>query len=325
MPAAQALRLCPNLILVSSHHAEYGEISDRLYRRMLELAPVVERASIDEMYMDFTGCEGLYGHDLPGFIRTLQKIVREEFALPCSIALAANKTVAKIAVGTVKPSGICVVPPGGEKQFLAPLSVDVIPGVGPRTSEILKRKGLKLVADLQALTPGQCTAFLGAHGDWIFRAANGEGNDLVDPVYARKSMSREETFPHDIADPAELEQILFALVEDVCFSLRAHGWKAATIGLKLRYADFKTITRAKTTEPTDDDPVIFREVRELFRKAYDRGHAVRLLGVHLTQFDEGEQLQLDLSPRSLKREQILHALDEIKEKYGEKAIHFGGA
>lgn len=325
MPTAKALRLCPQLLVVGSRHHEYGAISDRLYKRMLEFAPIVERASIDEMYMDFTGCDALYGNDLEGLMRRLQALVLQEFHLPCSLALATNKTLAKIAVGTVKPSGICIVPPGEEKSFLAPHPIEVIPGVGPKTAEYLKRKGFHLIVDIQAVTRERLIDLLGAHGDWIFRAANGLGNDVVAPDSTRKSISREETFGSDIAETGELEKLLYSLVEGVCATLRSYHWKTCTVGLKLRYADFETITRAVTIEPTDDDPVIYRAVRGLFRKTYAGGRGVRLLGVHLSHFDVGEQLALPLSPRDTKRGQVLQAVDQLRDKFGDDVIHIGNA
>lgn len=324
MPTGRALRLCPNLIVVSNRHGEYSRVSGRLYRRMLELAPVVERASIDEMYLDFTGCESLYGHDLPGFLRTLQKTVWEEFHLPCTIALASNKTVAKIATGTVKPAGICIVPHGQERQFLAPLPIDVIPGVGNKTGEYLRRRGFHLVSDLQASSREALGKLLGVHGDWLFRVANGGGNNLVVSDYDRKSISREETFSLDLDAPEQLERILFELVEDVCSSLRAKQWKAKTVTLKLRYADFKTITRAATIEPTDDDPVIFQSIKNLFRRAYSGDEKVRLLGVRLSEFVAGAQLELSLDPSAERRRTILKAVEEIRERFGDSVIHLGG-
>jgi DNA polymerase-4 len=323
MPAGQALRLCPSLILVRGSHGEYGEVSDRLYRRMLELAPVVERASIDEMYLDFTGCEGIYRNDLPGFMRTLQQLVQSEFQLPCSIALATSKTIAKIAVGTVKPAGVCTVPAGGEEAFLAPLEIGVIPGVGKKTEELLRRKGIRTVADLQAFSLDRMTALLGAHGTWLHNVVHGRGSDEVTPEWVRKSISREETFAADLDDPAELEKQLYSLVEDVCATLRGKQWKTRTIALKLRYSDFTTITRARTVEATDDDPVVFRTVRDLFRTAYRSRKPIRLLGVHLSHFDDQSQLELPLVPRDAAREQALKAVEAIRAKFGDAAIHVG--
>jgi DNA polymerase-4 len=325
MPTAQALRLCPQLIVVRSRHHQYGEISDRLFRRMCELAPVVEPASIDEMYLDLTGCEGLYHNDLPGLLRTLQRLILEEFRLPCSLALASTKTLAKIAVGTVKRNGLCVVPHGAEESFLAPLPIGVIPGVGKKTEQYLTARGFFRVADLQALPLDRMVDLLGAHGVWLHKVVHGKGTDELSTEWIRKSIGREETFGSDIGDVREMEKILFTLVEDVCATLRGKSWKTRTVGLKLRYADFKTITRAHTIEPTDDDPVVFRTVRTLLRASYSGKKPVRLLGVHLSNFDDLSQLELPLLPQEGRREQALKAVDEIRAKFGDDAIHLGRA
>jgi DNA polymerase IV len=325
MSSAQALRLCPKLILVHSRHHEYGEISDRLAGRMEQLAPVVERASIDEMYMDFTGCESLYRNDLPGFMRTIQRLVAMEFGLPCSIALATSKTLAKIAVGTVKPNGVCVVPPGQEEAFLAPLPIAVIPGVGEKTEAQLLARSFKTVRDLQSVSEERLVHVLGATGQWLYAVVHGRGSDIVSVDHTRKSISREETFAHDLRSIADIEKELHALTEDVSASVREKGWRARTIQLKLRYADFTTITRAKTVDPTDDDPVIFDTVRGLFHAAYDTRQAVRLVGVHLSNFDDAAQLELPLSPRREHREELLKAVDKIRARFGDDVIHVGHA
>jgi DNA polymerase-4 len=324
MPAAQALRLCPHLIFVRSHHREYGKISDRLYRRMLELSPVVERASIDELYLDFTGCESLYGNDLPGFMKTIQRLVREEFALPCSLALASSKTVAKIAVRTVKPEGVCAVAHGEERRFLAPLPIKVIPGVGKKTEQHLRARGFRTVADLQATSEARLVEVLGTHGTWLYRVAQGRGSDTVASDHLRKSIGHEQTFAHDLGAPEELERVLFGHTERVCATLRSKGWKARTIVLKLRYADFRTITRSRTIEATDDDPVVFRTVRDLFRSSYNARTKVRLLGVQLTNLDDVSQLELALHPDETRRMEVLRAVEQIRAKHGDDAIHLGG-
>ncbi len=324
MPAAKALRLCPQLVIVRGHHGEYSVYSDKLYKRILDFAPVVERASIDEMYMDFTGCEALYHNNLPGFMKTLQRLVWDEFTLPCTIALASNKAIAKIAAGTVKPAGVIYVPHGTEKEFLAPLSIDVIPGVGEKTGEFLKARGFRIVSDLQSVTPKRATDLLGKHGTWIYNVAQGLGSEHLTTDWVRKSISNEETFGKDIANRHELEKELFSLVENVCSSLRSHRWKAKTITLKLRYSDFKTITRAASINPTSDDAVVFRTVQDLLRKAYTRSLAIRLLGIGLSNFVEEAEQELELFPSIKKRDQMLHALDKIREKFGDDVIHAGG-
>lgn len=325
MPTGQALRLCPQLIVVQGHYKDYSAASDKIYRRLLEFAPLVERASIDEMYLDLTGCESLYHHDLPGLIRRLQIVIREEFSLPCTISLASNKTIAKIATDRVKPEGICVVPQGTEMQFLAPLPITVIPGVGPKTEAFLERKGFHTVSDLQAVHMEHLEELLGAHGIWLSRVAHGGGSETVHRDYVRKSIGKEETFGHDIADRQELERLLYGLVEAVCARLRAKGWKARTVSLKLRYSDFKTLHRDHTIDPTNDDPIVFRTACELFHAAFTRKLPIRLLGVQLSNFVRDEQLDLfRFSPES-KRGQALDAVDALREKFGDEVIHVGGS
>jgi len=323
MPTSRALQLCPDAIVVRSHFGEYTSYSNRLYQRILELAPIVERASIDELYLDLSGCGVLYGNDLPGFVKKLQKIVWHEFSLPCTIALASNKSVAKIAAGTVKPAGVIYVPHGTEKEFLAPLSIDVIPGVGKKTSEILRKKGFHRVADIQARSRESIVRMLGKHGLWIYDVANGLGSEHIETEHTRKSIGTEETFSHDIADRAELEKILFALTEGVCSSLRYRHLKAETFTLKLRYADFKTITRAETIEATHDDNVVFETVKRLFKSGYTRRMAIRLLGVRASQLVDQRQLEFDLFPSERKRSQMMEAVDKIRQKFGEDSIHVG--
>ncbi|MEX1138578.1 MAG: DNA polymerase IV [Bacteroidota bacterium] len=324
MPTGQAQRLCPGLIVVQGSYHRYTEVADALYRRMLDFAPIVERASIDEMYLDLTGTELLYRKDLPGLIRTLQGIVLTEFSLPCTIALASNKTIAKIATDQVKPAGLSTVPHGAEKEFLAPLAIDVIPGIGKKTGEYLRKKGFQTVADLQRASLEHLTRLLGKHGTWLFRVAQGGGSETVHPEFVRKSIGKEETFSQDTADRGALEKILFSLVEAVCDRLRRKRWKTRTITLKLRYSDFKTITRADTIAPTDDDPVIFHTVRDLFRTAYTRRLPVRLLGVQLSHFTDPAQDTPGLfDDEPTKRDDVLEAVRKLREKFGEEVIHVG--
>jgi DNA polymerase-4 len=324
MPTARAQRLCPALIIVHGSHGEYGRISRKLYERMCNFAPVVERASIDEMNMDFTGCESLYHNDLPGFMKTVQKLVLDEFKLPCSIGLASNKTIAKIAVNQVKPAGVVFVPHGTEAAYLAPLSIGVIPGVGKKTEEYLNGKGFHKIADIQNSSEKEILDILGAHGGWIYNVALGYGSDVIGEEGDAKSISREETFAKDVGNRKELEKIIFELTEDVCRQLREHGWKTSTVTLKLRYSDFNTITRAESIEPTNDDTVVAHTARTLLHSAYTRKLPIRLIGVRLTNFDEKEQIELPLFPSEKKKQDILKVVDKIRNKFGDKIIHLGG-
>ncbi len=323
MPTGRALQLCPQLMVVGGNHKDYGEYSNNLYKRMLDFTPIIERASIDEMYLDFTGCEALYGNNLPAFMKTLQQIVWREFSLPCTIALASNKYVAKIAAGTVKPAGVCHVPHGEEKKFLAKLPIDVIPGVGPKTAPLLRAKGFHTVADIQRTSPEHMNALLGEVGIHLGQIANGEGPNTLTVEWERKSISREETFDHDIGDLGQLTKILHSLTEDVCSSLRSYRWKSRTVSLKLRYADFKTVTRAVTIEPTDDDTVVLGSVAGLLREAYTGKKPVRLLGVRLSNFS-GREEGLTLFPGDNRRSQMFDAVDKLRKKFGGDVIHVGG-
>jgi DNA polymerase-4 len=324
MPAGQALRLCPNLTIVRGHYEDYTDYSDRLYNRMREIAPAVERVSIDEMNMDFTGCESLYVNDLPGFMKTLQRMVLKEFLLPCTIGLASNKTIAKIAATSVKPAGVRFIPHGEEERFLAPLPIDALPGIGVKTAPRIRQKGFHLVSDLQALSRRQMVDLFGKTGEWLFDVTHGGGSATVHPDSVRKSIGREETFSHDLADREQLERILHELVEDVCATLRKKQWKTKTITLKLRYADFTTITRATTIEPTQDDAVVFESVRHMLHTAYTRKLPLRLLGVSLRNFVSAEQTELSLFAGPQVRDKMLDAVNEIRKKFGKDVIHVGG-
>jgi len=324
MPARRALQLCPQLIMVGGDHAAYSDYSDRLYKRMLDFTPVVERASIDEMYMDFTGCESLYGNDLPGLMKTLQQHVWKEFSLPCTIALGSNKYIVKIGAGTVKPAGVCFIPHGEEKKFLAQLPIEVIPGIGPKTAPLLHEKGFFIVADIQQKSPGQMSGLLGEAGLHLLDIAIGAGPDTLTVEWERKSISREETFGHDIGEIDQLEKILHSLAEDVCSTLRSYRWKARTITLKLRYADFKTVTRAVSIEPTDDDTVVLESVAGLLRASYSGKKPVRLLGVRLSNFSGRGDGNLSLFPGDSRRSQMFDAVDKLRKKFGDDVIHVGG-
>ncbi len=325
MPTAQALRLCPNLLIVGGNHKDYSIYSKKIYSRMLEIAPIVERASIDEMYLDFTGCEKLYSHNLPGFMKKIQEIIKTDFNLPCTIALASNKLVAKIAANTVKPAGIIFVPHGTEKQFLARLPIQVLPGIGPKTEEVLTLKGYHTVSDIQSVSVNRMIDLLGAHGEWLHRASLGQGSVHVTDDHVAKSISKEETFANDISDRTELEKILFEMVESVCSTLRSRNLKAKTVTLKLRSSKFETITRRQTINPANYDPVIFRAAKELLQKSQDPKIPVRLLGVGLSGFVDETQDELELFPIKDKHGDLVRAVDKLRKKYGDDSIKIGGA
>lgn len=324
MPMGQALDLCPQLIVVHGSHGEYGKISKRLYKFVCDYAPIVQQASIDEMYMDFTGCEKLYNNDLPGLMRTLQALVKKEFSLPCTIALSSNKIISKIATGCMKPEGLIIIEHGLEKEFLAPLDISVIPGVGAKTEKELRKYNFNIIRDIQKAKPETIEAILGDHGRYFYRTAMGLGNDILDVEWKRKSISNENTFMENISDKNELLKNLFELTESVCYNTRRYGWKGKTVKLKLRYSDFSTLTRNITLkEPTNDDRIVFDAVKTIFLKAYTRKSPIRLLGVGLTQFSESKKETLSMFAADEKRSQVLHAVDKLRKRFGDDSIHTG--
>jgi DNA polymerase-4 len=290
---------------------------------MMEIAPLVERASIDEMYLDFTGCEAMYDNDLPGYMKRLQTLVRKEFSLPCTIALSSNKLVSKIAANTVKPNGVVVVTPGSEAHFLAPLPIEVIPGVRPKTAVILGRRGVRLVSDLQRWSVEECVKLLGRHGEWLGNAARGCGSDVLVPDSDRKSISEERTFSRDITDRALLEHRLHDLAGSVSSRLRLSGMKARTVTLKLRWSTFETVTRRTTIPSTNYDPDIFRAAQEMLSTLVAAARPVRLLGIGVSNFTTDGEEEPELFEGDGKRQRLLDAADSIRKKFGDEIIRIG--
>jgi len=325
MPTGQALRLCPSAIVVSGRHGEYSLHSNRLYKRLLEIAPVVERASIDEMYLDFTGCESLYDGDLPGYMKKLQTLVRDEFELPATIALASNKLVAKVAANTVKPAGVIHVPHGTEEVFLAKLPIEALPGVGKKTEAFLKKRGFHFIRDLQELPEKKLIALLGAHGEWLYRASHGRGSTHVHEDGGRKSISKEETFWHDISGLRDLEKQLFVLVEDVASTLRRKCLLARTVTLKYRLHTFKTFTRSETIPPTNYDPAILETAIALLRRLHTASVPVRLIGIGVSNLVGDVPPDEELFPPDSRRTRMLKAVDALRGKYGANIVDIGSA
>ncbi|MBD3411073.1 MAG: DNA polymerase IV [Ignavibacteriales bacterium] len=322
MPIRKAYRLCPHGVYVRGHGEEYVRYSRLVRGVMEEFAPVVEQASIDEFYMDFTGCEKMYGSFLELATR-LQREVWRRFSLPCSVGVAGNKTVAKICSDFNKPRGVTYAPPGTERLFLERLPLEDMPGVGKKFLPELRRRGFFRVGDVARSSVEYFAAAFGKAGVDLWEKANGEGSTALTVERERKSVSKEHTFGEDVADRETLEETLFGETAKVCRKLRDKRLRASGVTLKLRYADFKTITRSTKIPPTADDREIFETARALLRKAYDRRVAIRLIGVGTTGLapDTG-QAELFETERE-RRRRLLEAIDEVRGKYGFEAIDLG--
>ncbi len=324
MPIRTAYRLCPHGIYIHGSHKEYSLYSKAVKNVLEKYAPIVQQASIDEFYMDFTGCSNIYG-SLFAFASFLQKEIWEKLSLPCSIGIGSNKTIAKIGSDCLKPDGITYIFPGMEKEFLAPMPVETIPGVGKVTLSDLHSKGIYRIGDITSLPQDYFAAAFGKYGIDLYRKACGEGSEYLTIKYEQKSISHERTFGEDVTSKQFLKEKLFKLTQMVCQDLRDIDWLASTINIKLRYSDFKTLNRSITIKPTDDDRIVFEAAWNMLIKAHTRRIAVRLIGVGVSKFskfsEQGELFEWE----ELKRRKMLRVVTKLRDRYGFEIVHFGSA
>lgn len=322
MPIRQAYRLCPHGIYVHGSHGEYSRYSRAVKHILEKYAPMIEQAGIDEFYMDFTGCRNVYG-SLFMFASKIQKEIWDKLSLPCSIGIGSNKTIAKIGSDCMKPKGVTYIMPGMEKEFLAPMPVETIPGVGKVTLQELHSKGIYRIGDITKLSEEYFLFAFGKHGGGLWKKANGGGSEYLNPPQERKSISKERTYGKDINDRAEIESTLFKLTGQVCQLIRDKNWQAATVSIKLRYSDFITLTRAKTIKPTDDEKIIFNTAVALLRKGDTRRVSARLVGIHLTKFNEFSEQEILFEDKDTIRKKMLRAVTKVRDKYGYSVVQFG--
>jgi DNA polymerase-4 len=316
MPSRAARELCPEVIFLRGHHHLYGDYHRKIREILTRHVPVIEAASIDEFYLDLSGCVLLHGPILP-LLRRIRGEIADELGLPSSAGLAGNKLVAKIASGLAKPEGTLWVPAGAEAEFLAPLPVRILPGVGPATERELTALGIRRVGHLASFPEQVLEGALGRWGGALFRKARGISESPVSEEGERKSVGHEVTFREDSADPAFLEAVLCRLVEKAAYRLRAGGFRAGGLTIKVRYSDFRTVTRSRTLWPTDRDGDFFTIARGLLAETVSRRVRVRLLGVSLDRLRGGEeQLELFSPAREWKRRLLFPAVDRLRKKFG---------
>jgi DNA polymerase-4 len=325
MPTGQAMKLCPELVVVPPSPGLYGRASRAVMDVLDRCSPVVERASVDEAYVDLTGTRRLFGHAVDLTVR-LQREIRERFGLDTTFGLAANRLVSKVAAGLAKPSGMLEVTPGGEAGLMAPLRVERLPGVGPRTGERLRTLGVTRVGELAVVPPSCLEAAFGVGGPVMGRRALGEDETPVTRTPREASSAgTSETFARDVGDRETLEAVLYAQVERVAHELREQGLSARTVTVRVRYADFVDTTRSKTIDPPSDiDMELFDEARELMRRALSRRTLVRLLGVRFSGLDRtGWQMGLfDAAGRERQRS-LVTTLDRVRARHGERSVQWG--
>jgi DNA polymerase-4 len=279
MPMARALRLCPQAVVLPPRHDVYRTYSRRVMAILRETSPLVEQMSVDEAYLDLTDQVGEW-EEAVAVARRLQARVWDEIGLSCSLGVATNKLVAKVASDHDKPGGLTVVRPGEEATFLSPLPVRVLLGVGPVTAQKLAEIGVATVGGLARVGEEELGARFGKHGAEMALQARGIDERPVVAEHERKSVSQETTFARDLRDGDALRKWLWRLSQGVARHLKRARLAAGTVAIKLRYADFTTLTRQmKLSVPTDDEREIYRAALVLLKRAWERDRAVRLLGV----------------------------------------------
>src|SRR4051795_4971526 len=318
MPLRTAGRLCPHGIFLPVDGARYQAASRDVMSVLRRFPPLVEPISIDEAFLDVTGSRSLFG-DGEAIGRQIKEAVRGRVGLTISVGVASTKLVAKIASDLRKPDGLVVVPAGTEAEFLAPLEIARLWGVGDKSAEVLRDYGVRTIGDLAALPEDLLIRRFGKHGASLTDRARGLDADPVGGRDAAKSIGHEHTFDIDTSDREVIERTLLGMSEGVAGRLRDSGVKASTITVKIRDSSFHTITRQRTLrEPTDLTEPIFRTALELARPEV-RGKKIRLLGVTASGLGEREQLSL-FAADDPRRRKATEAADEVRHRFGERAI-----
>jgi DNA polymerase-4 len=326
MPLRTAAKQCPHAIFVDGHPELYSEYSRKAREVLHDFSPAVEMASIDEAYLDMTGTERLHGPPLLS-AHKLHQQMKERTGLNCSIGIGSSRLMAKISSDKAKPNGVLYVLAGQEQSFLAPLDVGKIPGVGKVTKARLNDIGIVYIGDLLKVEERVLEENFGKWGPSLAGKARGEDAGAwfegeVGQEWQAKSISHEHTFDRDTADLGKIEPTLAHLSEKVGRRLREQNFIARTLQLKLRYSDFTTITRAHSlASPTQMDTEIFSAIAKLFHANWERGRAVRLLGVQSSNFEDlPEQMDLLEGDKKQKWARALSASDRLRDKYGDSAI-----
>jgi DNA polymerase-4 len=301
---------------------EYSRFSGEVKSLLEKYTPIIQQASIDEFYLDFSGTKRIYG-SIFDIAKKIQNEIQNELNLPCSIGIGTNKTIAKICSDYAKPKGVTYIFPGMEKAFLSPLPVQVIPGVGKVMLESLNSKGFITIEDITKISEEYFSLTYGKAGISLWNKANGKGSTNINLDKERLSISKERTYEKDEVNFDEIENTLFNLTGKVCQSLRDKNWETATISIKLRYSDFVTLTRSKTIKATNDDKIIFETALKLLKNAHTRRIAVRLIGIHLTNFSEFCEQESLFDEEIKNRNGMLEAVTSIRDKYGFNLIKFG--
>jgi DNA polymerase IV len=325
MPTARAVRVCPDLILVAHTSGRYGEYSRRLFDLCESLTPVVERRSIDEGFLDVGPCGFKSQAEIEAAVRALQERIWRELQITVSFGLAANKLVAGVASKLRKPRGFVLVRPGGEAEFLAPLEIGRLPGIGAKTEAGLKAQGLHHIRDLFARNEGELRALFGEGWRGVLATARGEDASVVEAVEeAAKSYSQQETFPADIGDLAEIERIAKHMIDELMPKIRADGKRVRTLTVKVRYPGMENDSAGQSLAAASDlEAPFYPLVRPLLRKAWSRRQPLRLVSVRFSGVENGPaQLEM-FAEADEKRRRLASVLDQLNQRSGKPVVQHG--
>lgn len=317
MPSAKARQLCPDAVFISGSYSDYSKYSRWVTQIIEAKVPLFEKASVDEFYIDLTGMDK-YFNPLQFTIDLRQQIISET-GLPISFGLSCNKMVAKIATNQAKPNGYLHVPFGKEQEFLAPLNVEEIPGVGKQTLPVLHGLGIKKIGDISKADVKVLEDYLGKWGRDLWRKSFGKHTSTITPFHESKSISSENTFHENKTDTTFLQQELVRLTEKICFQLRREEKVCGCVAIKIRYSDFETTGKQTTIDYTCADDEIIPVVKMLFKKLYRRGEPVRLLGVRLSELTNDAQ-QTNLFTDIEKKNDLYKAIDNVKNRFGRSSV-----
>lgn len=317
MPARMAKQLCRDAIFIRGDMDLYSRHSRMVTEIIAEKAPVYEKASVDEHYLDITGMDRFFGS--VKWSHELRQKIMKETGLPISFGLSTNKTVSKIATGEAKPNGELYIPQHRVQTFLSPLSIKKIPMIGPRNYQLLRSMGIANINTLSMMPPGLLEQVMGKNGIVIWKKANGIDLTPVVQYSEQKSIGTERTFDQDTTDVNQLRNILIGMVEKITFELRKQQKLTGCITVKIRYSNFDTHNLQKRLPYTAFDHILIKEALDIFEGLYKRRMLIRLIGVRFSHLVGGSQ-QLDLFDTKPQLANLYQAMDYIRTRFGKKAV-----
>jgi DNA polymerase IV len=317
MSSREAFKLCPHAISVRGNHHLYSEASRDVTKIIDDMVPLYQKASVDEFYIDLTGTDRFFDpYTLASQVR--QRIIRET-ELPISFGLASGKTVAKIATNRAKPNGQLFIPHGSEMQFLAPLPISAIPGLGESTASKLYAYGIEKIGDLQRVELRFLETVFGKAGKWIWDKARGIDHGEIIPHSDRKSISTERTFSTNISDGRTLESILVSMTEELSSKLRRENKLASCLAIKIRYANFETHMQQEKIALTSAEHILIPGIKNLLKRTWNHHRPIRLIGVRLSQLCTGSY-QINLFEDNEQQIKLYQAMDQINFRFGDKTV-----